>query len=408
MKKTFVPFILALVCVLLLVSCAPKQVENKEIEVVFNGSTRTCLYTGEYLMKPVGVGEYKFSEDGEEWIFTGEAGEKSEIGTGSVEDMPLVIKHDGEKYETYYTGALVDSEPVDPVQITDFPYTLKYEDEELEGLFTGSIFNNLPEGSGKFTYEDKGDYFEYSGDWKAGEMSGQGTVDSNCFVIHFPEVDREGSYKGDVVNGVPDGNGDFSAINGENVKYDYSGNWKDGLYEGKGHLEYDSDDYWTLDGNFEGAEFFPSVADLYVAAGTMKTSAFSISSKEYEYISSHENLFTGKVQEVDDSFISKDFKYEQFSKNTNAYELSIIKVSGLSVIQVFEEQDVYGYDLVYILASDSKYRVYNINMIGTAPNIVEGSRISFVGMPVDYFTYKSVSGSDIWAIACIGITLSKQ
>jgi len=407
MKKTIVPFFSALICLLFLTACAPKQVENKEVEVVFNGSTRTCLYTGEYLMKPVGVGEYKFTEDGDEWVFIGEAGEESEIATGTVENMPLVIKHDGEKFETFYTGEIVDSMPVGPVQITDFPYTLKYEDEELEGLYTGSILNNAPDGIGEFTYENKGDYFEYSGGWKAGALSGEGTVESNCFMIHFPDVDRVGTFKGDVIDGIPNGNGDFAAINGENIEYDYTGEWKDGVYEGKGHLEYDSDEYWTYDGDFRDSDFYPSVADLYVAWGTQKTSEFQISSKEYDFISSHENFFTGKMQEVDDAFISKDFKYEQFSKSPNAYELSLIKVSGLRVIQVFE-YEAFGYDLVYILANDSKYRVYNINMIGTAPNIVEGSRIQFVGLPVDYFTYESVSGSDIWAIACIGIVVTKQ
>ena len=407
MKKTLVPFFSAVVCLLFLIACAPKQVENKEIEVTFNGSSTKCLYTGEYQLQPIGVGEYKFTSEDGEWTFVGEAGEKSKITTGAVEDMPLVIKHNGKKYETNYTGELVDSMPVDPVQITDFPYTLKYEDKDLEGLYTGSIFNNLPDGTGEFVFERKGDFFEYSGGWKAGALSGEGTVESNCFMIHFPDVNRVGTYKGDVIDGIPNGKGDFTAISGENIKYDYTGEWKDGLFEGKGRLEYDSDDYWTYDGSFRDGDFYPSVADLYVAWGTQKTSEFQISSKEYDFISSHENFFTGRMQEVDDAFISKDFKYEQFSKNPDAHELSIIRVSGLRVIQVFE-YEAYGYDLAYILANDSKYRVYNINMIGTVPNIVEGSRIQFVGLPVDYFTYESVSGSDVWAIACIGIVVTKQ
>lgn len=407
MKKTVSAFFVTLICLLLLIACAPRKVENKEIEVVFNGSTRKCLYTGEYLMKPVGVGEYRFAEDGEEWIFTGEASEKSEIGTGSVVDMPLVIKCNGMKFETHYTGALTDSEPVDPVQITDFPYKLKYEDDELEGLYTGSILDSLPNGNGEFTYDSKGDYFEYSGGWKTGAMSGEGTIESNCFVIHFPDVNREGEYKGDVVDGLPNGQGTFSAINGENVSYKYNGEWVDGLYEGKGHLKYDADDYVTCDGNFKRGDFAPSVADFYKASSTIKTSEFSISSKEYDFISSHESFFTGQLQEVDEEFINKNFKYEEFSKNPNAFELDLIKVSGLSVIQVFENE-AFGYNSVYILASDSKYRVYSIDMIGTASNIVEGSRIQIIALPVDYYTYKSVSGSDIWAIACIGIAVTKK
>jgi len=407
MKKTIVPFFSALICLLFLLACAPKQVENKEVEVVFNGSSRTCLYTGEYLMKPVGVGEYKFTEDGDEWVFIGEASEESEITTGAVENMPLVIKHDKEKFETFYSGEIVDSMPVGPVNISDFPYTLMYEDEELEGLYTGSILNNAPDGVGEFTYENKGDYFEYSGGWKAGAMSGEGTVDSNCFMIHFPEVDRVGTFKGEVIDGVPNGQGDFSAISGEKIKYDYTGEWKDGLFDGKGLLEYDTDDYWIQSGDFSKGEFTPTLADFFVTIGTEKSCEYSISNKEYDFINSHESYFTGKMQEIDDAFIDKSFRYEEFSKNSSAYELSIIEVQGLRTVQVFENE-AFGYKYTFLIAEDSRGRVYYVNVIGSVPMIVEGSRIQLICMPVDYFTYPNVADTKIWAIACVGISVTKQ
>ena len=91
------------------------------------------------------------------------------------------------------------------------------------------------------------------------------------------------------------------------------------MYEGKGHLNYDADDYWTYDGNFKGGDFAPTVADFYKAKSTLKTSEYNISSKEYDFISSHESFFTGELQAVDDTFINKKFKYEEFSKNPNAF-----------------------------------------------------------------------------------------
>jgi hypothetical protein len=400
MKKTLVPFFSAVFCLLFLIACAPKQVENKEIEVIFNGSSQACIYTGEYQLKPIGVGEYKFKTDDTDWTFIGEAGEKSEITTGTVENMPLVIKHDGKKYETFYSGEIVDLAPVGPIQITDFLYKLEYEGKKLEGLYSGSLFNNLPDGEGEFIYESKGDYFEYSGGWKAGMLSGEGAVESNCFVIHFPDVDREGEYKGEVIEGLPNGQGTFSAINDYNISYKYDGEWADGLFDGKGYLKYNSDEYWTLAGDFTKGDFTPTVADLFVAMGTVKNSEYVVSRKEYDFINAHESYFTGKMQEIDDGFIDKSFKYEEFSKNSSSFELSIIKISGLRVAQVFESE-AYGYNSVFIIAEDSKHRVYYINMIGSAPLIVEGSRIQVVALPVDYFTYPNVAGTKIWAIACL-------
>lgn len=407
MRKTYLPFILALICVLLLGACAPKQVENKEIEVIFDGSTRKCLYTGEYLMKPVGVGDYKFTEDGEVWVFTGEAGEKSEIGTGSVEDMPLVVKHDGKKYETYYTGELVDSKPVDPIQIRNFTYKLKYEDNELEGLYTGSIFNNLPDGTGEFVYENKGDYFEYSGSWKAGSMSGKGNLKSNIFIVHLSYADRVGNYSGETIDGVAKGEGTFSSKNSEGISYTYTGMWENGLFEGAGRCVFDDDDAWIQEGNYSAGEYKPSVADFYVSLGSPKNYRYRISDKEYEFIEAHESYFSGGIQEVDEEFIDKSFKYEEFSKNPSAFELSIVKVAKLSVAQVYEFDDC-DYHCTFIFALDSKYRAYYINMIGSAPSIVEGSRIQIIAMPVDYFAYQNVYGNSAYAIACIGMAVLKQ
>ena len=406
MKKYCIAFLLVLFC-MPFIACSPKQVENKSVVVLLNGVPTECYYTGEYLKKPVGVGEYKFTNNGDFWIFTGELGEDTELSSGSVENMPLVIKSEGKRYETIYTGLLVDLVPVDSFPISDFQYKLIYDGEEYEGLYSGVLLNNLPNGNGSFIYENKGDYFEYSGGWQEGCLSGEGSIESNCFTIHFSYVDREGEFSGDVIDGIPNGKGTFTANNSDNVSYTYKGYWVDGLFEGKGHLEYDADDYWVLDGDFADGEFTPSIADFYFATSTKRDGSFYISENEYDFINSHESMFKGKMEEIDDAFIDTSFKYEEFSKNPSKYELSVIKMCGLKVSQIFE-YETYGYNFVFVIAYDSKYHFYYINMIGAAPNIVEGSRIQLITMPVDYFSYPNVAGSRTWAIACIGMIINKQ
>ncbi|MEN6635430.1 MAG: hypothetical protein ABFC56_06245 [Clostridiaceae bacterium] len=407
MKRTLIPFCSAIFCLLFLIACAPKQVENKSIDVLLNGVSTKCLYTGAYQFKPTDVGEYKFSTGEEEWIFIGEAGEKSALANGSVEDMPYSFKHDGEKYETFYTGEVENLKPINAILIKDYHFVLQYDDRVLEGIYNGYLLNEKPEGQGEFNFEDKEDYFVYRGNWKAGEISGDGELECNFYVVHFSYADRIGEYKGETTKGIAKGNGSFTAINGDGLKYTYIGAWENGLFEGKGRCEFDDETSWIQDGNFSKGDYKPSVADLFVTMGSAKDSKFKISTTEYEFIEAHESYFTGKVQEIGDEFIDNSFKYEEFSKNPNAFELSIIRQNGLYVIQVFEYEG-YGHDFVQILANDSKYRVYYIYLIGKASNIVEGSRIQFVGLPVDYFTYKSVSGSDVWAIACVGIMATKK
>lgn len=407
MKRHLSITLAILSCLLLLLGCAPKQVQAKSVKVLVNGVSTECLYSGEFQFKPVGAGTYTVTTDDDEWTFTGQQNKDKSLTDGNVEDMPYTFKSDGNKYDTYYTGEVKNLEPVGAITITDYPYTLQYEGEDLEGSYDGEILNAIPDGQGSFSYEDKGDYFEYDGAWKAGALVGEGTIDSNIFIIHFPDVDRTGEFEGSVIAGVPNGEGDFSASNRDNVDYTYTGDWANGLFDGQGKLVYDSDDLYVCEGNFHAGGFAPSIADFYTCLGTRRNSSFMLSDNEIEFIESHESMFNGQAQEVDDAFIDKTFKYELFSKNQAAFDRSIIKVSGLRVIQILED-DYYGYPHTLLLAEDSKYRVYYINLIGTASNIVEGTRIQLVTLPVDYFTYITVSQTQAWAIACIGISVSKQ
>ena len=407
MKKHLLITLAILSCLLLLLGCAPKQVQAKSVKVLINGVSTECQYSGEYQYKPVGAGTYTITTDDDEWTFTGKQNKDKSLTDGNVEEMPYTFKSDGNKYDTYYTGEVKNLEPVGAITITDYPFTLQYEGEDLEGSYDGEILNAIPDGQGSFSYEDKGDYFEYDGAWKAGSMVGEGTIESNFFIAHLPDADQKGEFKGSVIAGVPNGKGDFSAKNSENVDFQYSGEWKDGLYDGQGKLVYDSDEYFVRQGEFKKSEFTPSLVDFYISMGSRRDGNFSISDKEVDYIKSHESMFNGSQPIVDDALVDKTFKYELFSKDEAKYEGHIVSVSGLRVIQVYE-QERFGYPRVVIIAEDSKYRNYYINLIGTAPDVVEGSRIQVTTLPVDFFTYQSAGGSKIWAIACVGISVTKK
>lgn len=406
MRRLFLVFITVLACLLLL-SCAPQQVEGKAAKVELSGVTTECKYTGSYQFKPVGEGIYSFTTGDDVWTFTGVINKDNSLTDGSVENMPYAFKNNGKHYETYYTGEVRNLLPQSEIPITEFAFLLKYDGNEMQGNYTGTLLNELPDGQGSFSYENKGEYFEYTGTWLTGKPSGEGHIESNCFVVHFDDVDREGEFKGDVVDGIPCGEGSFSATNDENISYVYTGEWEDGLYNGQGKLVYDSSEYYVREGKFTDAEFTPSLTDFYLSLGSIKDSRFNISGTEADFIKSHGSIFDGEIKEIDDSFIDSTFKYETFSKDQSKFDCSIIKASGLRVIQVYEEE-IFGYHHVFIIADDSKYRVYYINLIGTAPDIFENSRIQITTMPVDYFTYPNVAGTKVWAIACIGICVTKQ
>lgn len=78
---------------------------------------------------------------------------------------------------------------------------------------------------------------------------------------------------------------------------------------------------------------------------------------------------------------------------------------GLKVIQIFEE-NYWNADHTLIIAEDSQYRVYYINMYGFAEGVYVNDVITLVGMPLSYFTYPNVSDTLIWAIAVAAVSVT--
>ena len=69
------------------------------------------------------------------------------------------------------------------------------------------------------------------------------------------------------------------------------------------------------------------------------------------------------------------------------------------------EDHYWGSDRTFCILQDSNYDVYYVNMYGFANDIYEGSWVTLTALPLDYFTYPSVSGSEVWAIACAGVKI---
>ena len=105
--------------------------------------------------------------------------------------------------------------------------------------------------------------------------------------------------------------------------------------------------------------------------------------------------------------IDSSFKYEAFAKNPQKFGNKLIKVYGLNVVQIFE-YSLWGYDVTFCLAEDSNYNMYYIYLLGYADNVYEGSNVTLTALPLDFFTYQSVLGHEVWAIACAAVSIEWQ
>lgn len=366
---------LAILMLLSLAACGgPRAVSNQSFSLEHDGILMPGKYTGTMSNKlPNGTGAFSYEDPikGLAISFSGEW----------VDGVPSVG-------ELVYSG---------------FP--LEYEGKTLVGTYSGESFNLLPHGKGSFSLDDDAGYFNYTGEWADGKISGTGELSSNFYVVHFSDVDRTGTYDGEVLNCKASGNGVFSASTDDGYKYTYTGEWKNGLYNGHGLVKYEDPGPYTMDGNFKNGDFSPAPVEYFTAIGTSTDCSYEIIDNAEAFIKNNPDIFLNNSIEGTELEVNTAFNYDAFSKNPNQYNDGLISVPGLKVIQIFEE-NYWNADHTLIIAKDSQYRVYYINMYGFAEGVYDNDVITLVGMPLSYFTYPDVSDTLIWAIAVAAVSVT--
>ena len=104
---------------------------------------------------------------------------------------------------------------------------LRYSDNTGDGLYSGQVVDGIPSGRGKMVY-DKG--YVYDGEWKNGLKNGQGIMD---YTIAHSAYKGE-IYEGGWVDGKRSGQGTLTYSNGQR----YEGEWQNDFMEGQGTMIY--------------------------------------------------------------------------------------------------------------------------------------------------------------------------
>lgn len=260
-------------------------------------------------------------------------------------------------------------------EVEDMDYEFSWEsmaDEvyDFDGKYTGTISDKVPNGQGKYEAgeKDKAGYFYYEGEW---------------------------------LDGVPSGEGTLHRVNNSGEKYTYTGNFKNGMFDGYGEWIWDIAGYWKKIGNFSEGVFKPSLAELVAMHGTAEDSCeYKLADSYVKFLNENEELFTAKDREVNKAIIKKagSFDVKEFKKDSLGFAPEIVKVSDLIVIQI---KSYYGYyeekETELLLADYEDY--YKIYYSGNAEGIVEGDVVDLYFLPVGYSTYETVSKTSNYAIS---------
>ena len=432
--KKYITIVLCVLMVMCLAACGgPKEVTDMSCSVTIGDATLSGLFTGTVEKKqPNGQGTFTYADDSITVSYTGKWENGIPVGDGSLKYDGFKVEYCNTVYNGKYDGNAFAGRPngQGSFVVSDhdivFTYTgewkdgiiagvgelefnklvINFDSHVLTGAFCGDVVDGLPCGNGEFIAKTEEVYLIYKGNWKDGAFSGTGTIDTNINTERFTDgIARTGVYIGDVCNGLAEGEGTFNAVNSEGTPYSYVGTWKKGLYNGYGVCHWEADDVYTQKGTFVDGEFSPTPVEFFVSKGTYPDESYTITNNALTFLEKYPQIFTDNNVSNTEIEYEQNFQYKAFEKNPKKYGSKLIVVPSLRVVQIFEN-DYWGYEHTFIIAQDGSGNVYYVNLFGYWENIYEGSYIKLTALPLDYFTYPNVYGDKIWAIACAGVRIN--
>lgn len=271
--------------------------------------------------------------------------------------------------------------------------TIIYDGKTLTGYYTGTLNNGVPDGEGTFVSKSEERNFDYNGQWEKGNIVGNGKLTDTKYVVYFTDVERIGEFSGDVKDGKAHGNGTFKATNEENEKYIYTGEWKNGLWDGQGVQKFENTDYYVRTGTFTDGEFTPNKLEFIKSVGDCDTMRFTPTEKAEEFIKMHSNFFPTEVSADITEYIDNTITYKNLIKSPSKYGDKLIKLSNYQILQIWEEQEAWGYTCTTFLACSSTFDDYVFGYyLGELPSVYEGSWVTIEGLPISNSKFENIGG----------------
>lgn len=139
-----------------------------------------------------------------------------------------------------------------PQEVAGMAYTVSIGETQYTGEFSGTAEKKLPNGVGTFVSSDG---FTYSGNWENGLPVNVCSMELSGYTVEIAGNTYTGFYKGDAVDAVPNGSGEFK-FSDEKISVSYIGEWLSGVPNGDGSLDYAGEDgYIRYSGGWKTGEF---------------------------------------------------------------------------------------------------------------------------------------------------------
>lgn len=252
----------------------------------------------------------------------------------------------------------------------------------------------------------------------AGNVSEPKTVEDMAYTITLQDYtddgdttsfDVSGTYTGEIVNGIPNGTGSFTAENDSGISYTYMGEFENGTFNGRGSLQWDDDSSFVESGTYTDGLFTPTTVDFYVTAQSIYQNSTHMSEKCETFLSEHASLFpcaTEEDQSTAYTFVDDSITYAKLNKNMEPFGDRLAEFHQLTVSQIFETSNFYGHDLTWILAYDNDMNYYAIYYDGTV-DVYDDDTINVLALPLGQSSFDNVSGGTTLIVAFAGSLIEK-
>lgn len=216
-------------------------------------------------------------------------------------------------------------------------------------------------------------------------------------------VECEGTYSGELANGLPEGYGTFTATNAEGISWTYTGEFKNGRFHGQGTTVWDDSESYKESGTYIDGQYTPTTAELFAHIGPKANAPYSISSSNFEFIQSNQDIFPAITEESETkatSLIEEDLTYPMLTKTLNGREGQLYSCKNAVATQVFEDF-LFGHTVTIMIVHDIDGNFYYILHDGALPDVYDNTPISFYGLPIASSGFDNIGGGTTNVIVLI-------
>ena len=417
MRKVNVLVCITLIACLLFSGCSGEISANKKrLSLRLLDETVSGAYTG-LLKNGIPSGEGAFASPDQSWTYTGTFSENAaEAKDGELTGgFPISVTVDGVTYPGTYSGAVQGNQitgagkfsaaedafayegewlagkPSGAGRATKLNYEILFQEREITGVYSGEMIDAVPNGNGTFSTED-GDFL-YKGEWKDGDISGQGHLIDQSYVVHFSSGDRTGPFEGMVQNGIAEGSGTFTGVNSNGVGYTYEGEWSNGLFNGMGYCKFENN--YLEDGHFTDGEYTPDLYDTVKSIGTVGNFIrYELTAPAAAFIQKHPEVFPADGAESLQTYLDANADYQTVMESPESHGGRMMRFENMEVLQIWEES-IFQHEhfTIALLADHDTYSSFVFAFYPEAlPDVQAKDTVTVYGIPMNASSYRTTEG----------------